>query len=194
MWHLYKTLQPLNNGNVPLKVITLFSVIPQRFVPYHPIGFLRTSPAALKVAKALVSAQTIASLGGDVLKSRWSCLLHPSFISRIEGNVKERTLLLKKGRFPGWWGLWVGYSKLINELIAAATGALLCCRPSLLLHCNKWRRRVLLFSIHDITLKTVFRQFHFVILCFFFRSVCVIARSCYGKLKSVETILRLAVF
>ena len=194
MWHLYNTLQPLNNGNVPLKVITLFSVIPQRFVPYHPIGFLRTSPAALKVVKALVSAQTIASLGGDVLKSRWSCLLHPSFISRIEGNVKERTLLLKKGRFPGWWGLWVGYSKLINELIAAATGALLCCRPSLLLHCNKWRRRVLLFSIHDITLQTVFRQFHFVILCFFFRSVCVIARSCYGKLKSVVTILRLAVF
>ena len=35
--------------------------------------------------------------------SRWPCLLHPSFISQIEGDVKERTLMFEKtgGRFPG---------------------------------------------------------------------------------------------
>ena len=35
--------------------------------------------------------------------SRWPCLLHPSFISQIEGDVKERTLMFEKtgGSFPG---------------------------------------------------------------------------------------------
>ena len=88
----------------------------------------------------------IASLGGDVKPLALS-LLHPSFISQIEGNVKEPILLFEtiKGSFPGgvvflssityhasgithhsYHGLWVGYSKLINGLIAAATGAPVC--------------------------------------------------------------------
>ena len=93
--------------------------------------------------------------------SRWPFLHHPSFISQIEGYVKEPTLLLKtiKDSFPGgvvhlsrithhvsrirhqasrithhsYHGLWEGYSKLINGLIAAATGAPVCWSPSLLL-------------------------------------------------------------
>ena len=77
------------------------------------------------------------------------CLLHPSFISKIKGYVKELTLLFAKCRvrFPGgvvylsritfysYHGLWVGYSKFINGLTAAATRALVCWRTSLLLVC-----------------------------------------------------------
>ena len=37
-----------------------------------------------------------------VTLSRWPRLLHPSFISQIEGDVKERTLMFEKTRsFPG---------------------------------------------------------------------------------------------
>ena len=38
-----------------------------------------------------------------VTLSRWPCLLHPSFISQMEGDVKERTLMFEKTRksFPG---------------------------------------------------------------------------------------------
>ena len=70
--------------------------------------------------------------------SRWPCLLHPSVIGQSKGGVKEPTLPFEKSRgsFPGgvvclsrithhsYHGLWVGYSKLIDGLIAAATGAL----------------------------------------------------------------------
>ena len=70
--------------------------------------------------------------------SYWPCLLHPSFISKINGDVKEPTLLLAKSRvrFPSgvvylsritcysYHGLWVGYSKFINGLIAATISAL----------------------------------------------------------------------
>ena len=38
-----------------------------------------------------------ASLGGD-FKPRWACLLHPSFINQIEGDVKELSLLFGKSR------------------------------------------------------------------------------------------------
>ena len=75
----------------------------------------------------------IASLDGDV--GLWP------FISQIEGDVKEPTLLLfemSRGSFPGgvvylsrithhlYHGMQVGYNKLINGLIAAASGALAC--------------------------------------------------------------------
>ena len=76
--------------------------------------------------------------------SRWPCLLHPSVIGQSEGGVKEPTLLFEKsrGNFPSgvdylsrithhsYHGLWVGYSKLMDGLTAAATGALVCWSPS----------------------------------------------------------------
>ena len=75
----------------------------------------------------------IASLGGDV--GLWP------FISQIEGDVKEPTLVLfemSRESFLGavvylsrithhlYRGIQVGYSKLINGLITAASGALVC--------------------------------------------------------------------
>ena len=85
--------------------------------------------------------------------SYWPCLLHPSFISKIKGDVKEPTLLFPKSRvrFPSGvvylsrityyscHGLWVGYSKFINGLIAAAISALVCWRTSLMLACQQNR-------------------------------------------------------
>ena len=81
-----------------------------------------------------VSVHMIASLGGD--NRPLACLLNPSFISQIDGDIKEPTPLFEnsRGGFPGgvvylnsmhhsYHGLWVGHSKLINELIAAANGA-----------------------------------------------------------------------
>ena len=79
-----------------------------------------------------------------VTLSRWPCLLHPFVIGQSKGGVKEPTLLFEKssGSFHGgvvylsrithhsYHGLWVGYSKLIDGLIAAATGALVCWSPS----------------------------------------------------------------
>ena len=81
----------------------------------------------------------IASLCGDVKPLALS-LLHPSVIGQIERDVKEPTLLFEKSRgsFPSgvdylsrithhsYHGLWVGYSKLIDGLTAAATAALVC--------------------------------------------------------------------
>ena len=50
------------------------------------------------------------------------------------GDLKEPTLLLEKSRercgppftHHPHHGLWVGYSKVLNGLITAATGALVC--------------------------------------------------------------------
>ena len=75
----------------------------------------------------------IASLCGDVKPLALS-LLRPSVIGQIERDVKEPTLLFEKSRgsFPSGVDylsritLWVGYSKLIDGLTAAATGALVC--------------------------------------------------------------------
>ena len=97
----------------------------------------------LAVIWDLVSVQMIAYLCGDVKPLALS-LLHPSVIGQIKGGVKEPTLPFEKSRgsFPGgvvclsrithhsYHGLWVGYSKLIDGLIAAATGALVCWSPS----------------------------------------------------------------
>lgn len=72
-----------------------------------------------------------------VTLSRWPCVLHSSFISQIE---RGELLLFEKSRenFLGgvvylsrvthhsYYGLWVVYTKLINGLIAAASGALVC--------------------------------------------------------------------
>ena len=63
--------------------------------------------------------------------SHCPCLLHSSFISKIEGDVKEPTLLFEKSRGSFLGDVvhlayiihiagWVGYSELINGLIAAA--------------------------------------------------------------------------
>ena len=80
-----------------------------------------------------------------VTLSRWPLLLHPSFNGQIERGEKGPTLLVEKSRevsggvvylsritHHSYYGLWVGYTKLINGLIAAASGALVCCRQSLL--------------------------------------------------------------
>ena len=73
-----------------------------------------------------------------VTLSRWPLLLHP-FISQIERGEKRPTLLVEKSRevsgsvvylsrvtHHSYYGLWVGYTKLINGPIAAASGALVC--------------------------------------------------------------------
>ena len=74
----------------------------------------------LAVIWDLVSAQR--SRHCAVTLSLWPCLLHPSVIGQIKGDVKEPTLLFEKSRgsFPGgavylsrithhsYHGLWVG--------------------------------------------------------------------------------------
>ena len=61
-----------------------------------------TARVTTRVFKKLVS-QFRWSRHWAVTLSRWSCLLHPSFINQIEGDVKELTLLFgkSKGIFPG---------------------------------------------------------------------------------------------
>ena len=79
--------------------------------------------------------------------SHWPCLLHSSFICKIEEEVKKPTLLFEKSRGSFRGGVvhlahvihiigMVGYSKLKNGLIAAARNALVCWRPSLMLTCK----------------------------------------------------------
>ena len=80
----------------------------------------------LALIRDFVSVQMIASLGSD--NRPLACLLNPSFISQIDGDIKEPTPLFEnsRGGFPGgvvylnsmhhsYHGLWVGHSKLINE-------------------------------------------------------------------------------
>ena len=72
-----------------------------------------------------------------VTLSRWPCLLHPSFI--VRSNRRRPSPTVWKSRPVGWptFISWVGYSKFINGLLMAASGALVYRGPSLLLpHVN----------------------------------------------------------
>ena len=82
------------------------------------------------------STQVHVYVAVGVMLSHWLCLLHPSLISQNQrGRIRtHNTVGKEKGKIPRWcglpfthhWyhGLWVGYSKLINGLIVAGSGAL----------------------------------------------------------------------
>ena len=88
----------------------------------------------------------------SVTLSRWPCLLHPSFIIELEGDVKQPTLLFEKSRgsFPGgvvylyvcYHLIYHTYSKLTNGPIAAASGALYADVRAYCSHIKMWRGHV----------------------------------------------------